>query len=131
MFKILANFKYAVKNWQKSFCFRDNCLWICIVKFSLLRTGYFSLAANVLTSSTKIWHVNKRDFFRLNWLGSDQRIWWRCYDADFNSIWARLPCCLSKGPLKWEYIDIYLTTFSESIISKIRKLWWSSFFQNV
>ena len=82
----------------------------------------------MLTSSTKIWHVNKRDFFRLNWLGSDQRIWWRCYDADFNSVWARLPCCLSKGPLKRDYLDIYLTTLSESIISKKRKLWGSSFF---
>ena len=32
------------------------------LKLSLLGTGYFSWAANVLTSSPKIWHVNKRDF---------------------------------------------------------------------
>ena len=67
--------KNAVKNWQKAFCFWDNFIWIGIVKLSLLRTGYFSLAANVLTSSPKIWHVNKRDFFQLNFLGSDRWIW--------------------------------------------------------
>ena len=60
------------KNWEKLFYFWDNCIWIGIVKFSLLRTGYFSSAANVLTSSPKIWHVNKRDFFQLNWLDSDR-----------------------------------------------------------
>ena len=37
-----------------------------LVNISLLRTGYFSSAANVVTSSSKIWHVNKRDFFQRN-----------------------------------------------------------------
>ena len=68
-------FKNGAKSWEKVFCLWDNCIWIGIVKLSLLRTGYFSSAANVLTSSPKIWHVNKRDFFQLNWLGSDQWIW--------------------------------------------------------
>ena len=43
-------------------------------KWFLLRRGYFSLAANVLTSSPKIWHVNKRDFFEHNFLDSDEGI---------------------------------------------------------
>ena len=60
--KFNLDFKNAAKNWEKVFCFWDNCIWIGIVKFSLLRTGHFSSAANVLTSSRKIWHVNKRDF---------------------------------------------------------------------
>ena len=68
-------FKNAGKSWEKVFCFWYNCIWIGIVKLSLLRTGYFSLAANGLTSSPKIWHVNKWDFFQLNWLGSDQWVW--------------------------------------------------------
>ena len=40
----------------------------------------------------------------------------------------RLPCCLSKGPLIWEFLDIYQTTFSESVISEIQSLRASSFF---
>ena len=95
---------------------------------SLLRTGYFSSAANVLTNSPKIWHINKRDFLEHNFLASDHWIWLRCYDACFNSAWARLPCCLSEGPLKRAFLDIYLTTFSESVISEIQKLWGSYFF---
>ena len=95
---------------------------------SLWRTRYFSLAANVLTSSPMILHVNKKDFFRLDWLGSDQWIWWRCPDADLNRAWARLPCCMSNCPLKHDFLDIYLTTFSQSVISETKKLWLSSFF---
>ena len=68
-------FKNAAKNWEIDFSFLDNYIWIGIVKLSLLRTGYFSSAANVLTSSPKIWHVNKRDFFQLIRLGSYERIW--------------------------------------------------------
>ena len=98
--KFKLDFKNAAKNWEKVFCFWDNCIWIGIVKFSLLKIGYFSLEANVLPNSTKIWHVNKRDFFQLNWLGRDQWIWQKCCHAEFKSAWARLPCCLLKGSLK-------------------------------
>ena len=73
--KFKINFQKSAKSFKNVFCFCDNCIWIGIVKLFLLRTGYFSSAANVLTSSPKIWHVNKRDFFQLNWLGSDQWIW--------------------------------------------------------
>ena len=73
--KVKADFKNASKNWEKFFSFRDNCILIGIVKLSLLRTGYFSSPANVLRSSTKTFHVNKRDFFQLNWLCNDHWIW--------------------------------------------------------
>ena len=69
------HFKNAAKNLEKGFSFWDNGIWIRIVKLSLLLTGYFSSGTNVLTSSPKILHVNKRDFFQLNWLDSYQRIW--------------------------------------------------------
>ena len=65
--KFNLDFKNAAQNWEKVFCFWGNCIRIDIVKVSLLRTGYLKSASNVLTSSPKIWHVNKRDFFRLNW----------------------------------------------------------------
>ena len=125
--KFILDFKNEAKNWKRVFCFWGNWIWTGIVKLFVLRTGYFLSAVNVLTSSTKILHVNKRDFFQLNWLGSHQRIWWKCRDKDFNSAFARLPCCLSKGRLKQDFLDIYLTTFSESVNSEIQNLWGSSF----
>ena len=125
--KCNLDFKNASKNWEKKFCFSDNSIWIGIVKLPLLRTRYFSSAVNVLTCSPKILHVNKRDFFQLNCLGSDQWISQRCCDADFNRASERLPCCLSKGPLKLDSLDIYLTTFSESVISEVQNLRGSSF----
>ena len=73
--KFNLDLKNAAKNWEKVFFCRDNYIWIGIVKFSLLRTGYFSPAANVLTSSPKNLHVNNRDSFQLNWIRSDQGRW--------------------------------------------------------
>ena len=64
--KFNLDFKNAAQNWEKMFCFWGNCIRIDIVKVSLLRTG--KSASSVLTSSQKIWHVNRRDFFRFNWL---------------------------------------------------------------
>ena len=82
----------------------------------------------MLTSSRKIFPFNRRDFFQLNWLGSDQCIWQRCCDANFNSALAGLPCYLSKSLLKRHFLHKYLSTFSESVISEIQNLWRSSFF---
>ena len=70
--KFHRDFKIDARNAEKGFCFWDNCIWIGIVKLSLLRRGYISSAANVLTSSPKILHVNQRDVFQLNWLGTVQ-----------------------------------------------------------
>ena len=41
------------------------------------------------------------------------------------------PCCLLKVPLKHNFLDIYLTTTSESLTSKIHQLWGLSFFEIV
>ena len=81
----------------------------------------------MLRSNPKISHVNKTDLFRINCLGNNQLMWTRCSDTDLNSASARLPCCLSKGPLKRDFLDIYMTTFSESVISEIQHLSGSSF----
>ena len=70
-----VDFRNAAKNSGKFFCFWDNWIGIGIVKLSLLWTGYFSSAANVLTSSPKVLDVSKRDLFQLNWLGSGQWVW--------------------------------------------------------
>ena len=53
--KFNVDFKKAVKNSDKVSCLLDNSIWISIVKLSLLRTGYLSWAANVLTSSARFY----------------------------------------------------------------------------
>ena len=58
--------KTIVKNREKFFSLKDNCILIGIFKLSPVRTGYFLLAINVLTSSPKIFHVYKRHFSQLN-----------------------------------------------------------------
>ena len=67
--------KFSKKMQKKIFFFWDNCIWIAIVKLSLLRAGYISSGANVLTSCPKIFHFNKKDFFQLNSPSSDHWIW--------------------------------------------------------
>ena len=125
------DFKNAAKNFEIFFCFLDNWIWIGTVKLFLWRTRYFSSAANVLTSSPKIWHVNKRDCFQLNFLPSDHWIRYSWCDPDLNCAWARLPCCLSKGLLKQDFLDGYLTTFSESIrnFENTKSMWENFFFK--
>ena len=86
MFKIESRFQKCSQKLREIFCFWDNSIWIGIVKLSLLGTGKFSSASNVLTSSPKIFHVNKRDFFQLNWPCSDQE-----HDKrDLKKIWIGL-----------------------------------------
>ena len=59
--KFNVDIRNSEKNSEQVFYCWDNCTWIALVKFSLLRTGYLSSAGNVLTSSPKIWQLNKRD----------------------------------------------------------------------
>ena len=70
--KFNEDYRNAVKNLEKVFCFWDNSVWIGCVKLSLLRGEYLSSAFNVLTNSLKIFHITKRRFFLLNFLHSDQ-----------------------------------------------------------
>ena len=46
----------------------------------------------------------------------------------FQQYYARLPSCLFIRSLKRGFLNMYLTTFSESVISEIQNLWGSSFF---
>ena len=69
---INLHFNHAEKNSEKAFCFWDDCIWIGIVKLSLLRKGYLSLAANMLANGCKIWHITNRDFLQLYCLYSNQ-----------------------------------------------------------
>ena len=57
---------------EKNFSFTDNCIWIGIIKLSLLTIGYLLFEANMLANSRKIWHITKSDFLQLNCLRIDQ-----------------------------------------------------------
>ena len=91
--KFHLNFKNAGKNCEKVFCFSDNCTWISIVKLSPVRTRYFLSAANVLKSSPKIWHVNKRDFFQLILSMNRIKVLW----CRFQQCFATFTMLLVKG----------------------------------
>ena len=91
----------------------------------------FSWAVNALTRSPNIWHVNKREFFEINFHASDQWMWWRVCDAELNSAYARLPSGLSRQLLKQDFLDIYLTTFSQSVTSKVQNPWGSFFYSRI
>ena len=108
-----------------------------IVKFSLVRTGYLSSAANVLTGSQCV-NKQSQDLARQSenlfpyqlpcqWSINLMKLLW----CRFNSIMARLPYCLSMGPLKRDFLDIYLITFRESVIWEIKNLWGWYFFQDL
>ena len=52
-----------------------------------------------------------------------------------NCLWIGIvklsPCCFSKGPLKQDFLDIYLTTFSASVLSEKQRCEGNLLFQNV
>ena len=52
--KLILNFKYEEKNSESVFCFRDNFIWRCYYKLSLLRREYLSSAVNVQTALQSI-----------------------------------------------------------------------------
>ena len=54
-----------------------------------------------------------------------------CCGVDFKYASVYLPYWLSKSPLKQDFLNIYLTTFSESINSEKQNLSGLSFFQDV
>ena len=84
--KFNLDLQNAPKNSENVFCLFNNWSLIGIVKLYLLRTGYLLLAANVLRSSPKIWHVNKRDFkFQLTWKWSMNMI---------KVLWCGIQQCL-------------------------------------
>ena len=109
--KFNPNLKTLSKNGEKGFCFWENWIWTDCVRLSLLGREYLSSAGNVWRNSLKILHINKRDFFKLNCLWSDQYTWQRRQRSDLNSVLARLPCCLLKGTVKRQFLDIYLRMF--------------------
>ena len=109
--KVNLDCKNLEKYWEQKIFFWDNCIWIGCVNLSLLSKIYLWPTVNVLRNGPRILHITKRGFFQLNCLDSDQWICYRCCCSDFNSKRSHLLCCLWKGPLKLDFLDIYLTAF--------------------
>ena len=111
MFKIESKFiKCNKKNGEDFFRFWEKGIWKCCNKLRLLRREYFSLAVSGLINSPKIFCIIKRDFFELICLHRNQKIWQRCCHLDFNSVSVSLPYYVSKGPLRRDFFDTYLST---------------------
>ena len=85
--KFFIDFKNSAKNWEKVLCFWDNCIWIGIVKLSLLRRGYFSSAANVLRTSPEIYNVKNKDIF------DDKTLTWHWSINMIMMLWCRFQQC--------------------------------------
>ena len=64
--KFYAYFRNAIKNPEKVFYFRDNCVRTCSAKLSTLQREYLLLAVNVLTNSPKISDQINAHIFQLN-----------------------------------------------------------------
>ena len=111
MLKIESQFRKSKNNIENVFRFWDKCILKASNKWPLLRREYMSSAVNGWTNSPKTLHITQRDFFKLNYLQKDQKIWLRHCRSALNSVSARLPCYLSKHHLKGDFLDIYLTTF--------------------
>ena len=59
----------------------------------------------------RIFRALTQIFFRLNYVHRDDQIWQRRRCADFNNLWALLPCFFFKRRLKRDFTDIYPVTF--------------------
>ena len=108
--KFWCRFEKRTQKFGKIFRFSDKSIWIVRIESFLLRRENLPSAVNVLTKSLKTLHVTKSNFFQLNYLYSDQWIWYRCSRWDWIKVSACLPCCLSRCRLKRVFLDIYLTT---------------------
>ena len=127
-FKIYSRFWKMQKNREKVF-FLDNLIWIVIVKFSLLRTGYLPSAANVLTKSSGLRFSIIDIFSNSNLLTAFNK----SHKIAVIHIWTILSPVYHVAPGRVLWNNIFYTSnyVSESVISEIKNLSGSSFFRNV
>ena len=123
--KYYLHFKNADKNWENVFTSRGNCIWIAYFKLSLPRREYFWLTVK---SSLRFCISLRETFSNLIAFRVTNKFGKKLCHSDFSTVWSHWPCCLSKGSLKRDFCDIYLTTFFEMRSSEIHKLWGSTFF---
>ena len=124
--KLNQIYKTETKKWENIFRFLYYCSWKSSYNIFLLRREYLLSAVSRLTNSPKIFHITERVFKpELPSKGSINMV--KVPSFRFQQCLARLLCYLSKGPLKPDFLDIYLTT-PFGFRSKIRQLWGSCSF---
>ena len=70
-----SNKANVAKHSERVFCFLDNCIWMDCFRLSLLPREYLTcFAVNVLTNSSKISHITKRDILLLHFPQSGDKI---------------------------------------------------------
>ena len=121
MFKISCKFQKWNKKFRKMFCFLDNCIWIESRKFPQLWQGYMSLAVYVVTNTPNIANITKRDIFQISFPQCDEKLWSKCFHADFTDVCNPLTSWLLKGVLKRSFLDICLT-MSVPLLNSSNKL---------
>ena len=93
--KLNINFKDPAGNWERTFCFLHNSIWIGCCKLSLLQREYLPYAINVWTNSTKILDMTNRDFSEPRFFMGAEKIFKNCCREDCSSAWDSLICWLS------------------------------------
>ena len=78
-----------IKNWEKVYCFSDNCIWIGSCKFSQPWTGYLPSAVTVLTNTSKISPNTRGEIFQINFNENDEKTWLKPSHGDFSSFYLR------------------------------------------
>ena len=109
--KFKVDFTNAERNGDNVCCFCDNSICIGCVILSLLGGEYLSSTVSVLTNSRKILYSTKRGYFQLNYLHSVHKMSQRCCHPDCSCVLTRWPCCLLKGTLEQDFLDVYLINF--------------------
>ena len=126
--KFCLDFKNAVKNWKKVLCYGVFASELVIVS---INKSIFFIVSQRVNKQSQNFASQKERLFLINCFASDQWIWERWCDADFNIAYARLPCSLSKGSSKRGFWDISLTTFSECVIWRLQNLSASIFLSKI
>ena len=103
-------FKNAETKWEKIICCWDNCIWIGCLKLSALGRGYLWSAVNMLTNILKTIHITKRDFLPPQLPSQWSIIMVKVVPFRFQQCLVPLSMLLVEGPLKWDFLGIYLTT---------------------
>ena len=94
--KFCLNFKAAMKIWQKAFNSLHKRIWVGCKKFSLLEREYLSLAVNMLTNSSNILYLTKKDVFPSHLISQ----WWKSRTKEI-SCWFQ-HCCGPANTLNTE-----------------------------
>ena len=99
------------KRSQIMFGFCDNCIIKCDYKLSLIRREYLLSELKRSTNIAKMLPITKRDFLIFYCTHRDQWMWQRWWIWALKSVSSHLACCLLKGRLKRDFLDIYPSTF--------------------